>query len=212
MVLMAKKVTTKPGFNIQKWYPWILLVASMIGLFASFTITVEKIELLKNPQHHLSCSLSPLLTCGPIITSKQASAFGFPNPLFGLFAFGVLISVAVAMLAGSVVNKEKQWYWRLYIVGHLLGFVFMGWLISQALYNLKALCIYCMVAWAVTIALNWYGFLWMSSTGRLKVSGGAAKFRDWGLRNHWGFVLLCYLFIFALILIQFQDYFHSIWL
>lgn len=199
------------GFNIQKWYPWILAVAAFIGFFASFILTIEKFELLINPNHHLSCSINPLLSCGPIITSKEASAFGFPNPLIGLFAFSVLFSVAMAMFAGSAAKKEARWYWRLYIIGHLFGISFVVWLIHEALYELKALCIYCMVAWAMTIALNWYGFLWMTTTGRLQVSTRVAKFRDWGLKNHWGFVLLCYLVIFGMILIQFRDYFHSVW-
>lgn len=208
----TKKVTsTRRLFDIQKWYPYVLLVGAILGSFASFTLTVEKFELLKNPAHHLSCSLSPLLTCGPIITSDQASAFGFPNTLIGIFAFSVLIATAANMLVGSTVKKEARWYWKLFIVGHLFGLGFMIWLISQALYDLKALCIYCMLAWAVTIVLNWYGFLWLSSTGRLAVSSRVAKFRDWGLRNHWGFVLLCYLVIFGLILMAFRDYFHSVW-
>lgn len=210
---MAKKVAIKQatGFNIQKWYPWILAVASFIGFFASFTLTVEKFEILKNPQHHLSCSISPLLSCGPIITSPEASAFKFPNPIIGLFAFSVLFSVSMAMFAGSVVDKSKQWYWRLYIVGHLFGLGFIAWLMSQAFYELKALCIYCMVAWAVTIVLNWYGFLWMSTTGRLKVSGKVDQFRQWGLRNHWGVVLVVYLFVFTLIFFAFREYFRTVW-
>lgn len=211
-IKVAKNNTTKSKlFDIQKWYPYILLVGAIVGFFASFTLTIEKFELLKNPAHHLSCSISPLLSCGPIITSNQASAFKFPNPIIGLFAFSVLLSVAVSMLAGSVVDKKAGWYWKLFIVGHLFGLGFIIWLMQEAFYDLRALCIYCMVAWAVTIVLNWYGFLWMSSTGRLNVSARVAKFRDWGLRNHWGFVLLCYLVVFGLILMAFRDYFHSVW-
>jgi hypothetical protein len=67
------------------------------------------------------------------------------------------------------------------------------------------------VAWAVTIVLNWYGFLWMTTTGRLKVSAKGDKFRVWGLRNHWGVVLVAYLFIFTLIFFAFRDYFRTVW-
>ena len=203
--------TDRKFFDIKKWYPWILAVCALIGFAASFTLTVEKFAILKNPNHHLSCSINPLLSCGPIITSEEASAFGFPNPIIGLFAFSTLFTVAIGMFAGSAVDAKAKWYWRLYIVGHLFGFGFIVWLMSEAFYDLKALCIYCMVAWAVTIALNWYGFLWMTTTGRLKIGPKITKFRDWGLKNHWGFVLLCYVFVFALILIQFRTYFHSVW-
>lgn len=199
------------GFNIQKWYPRILLVAAIIGFAASFTLTLEKFAILKNPNHQLTCSINPLLSCGPIITSDEASAFGFPNTLIGIFAFGVLIAVAVNMLAGATVKKEQKWYWKTFVAVHVFGLGFVAWLIGEALYELKALCIYCMVAWAVTIILNWYGFLWLSSTGRLGASSKVAKMRDWGLKNHWGVVLLAYLLVFGLIFVQFRDYFHSVW-
>lgn len=188
-----------------------MATAAFIGFFASFTLTVEKFAILKNPNHRLSCSINPLLSCGPIITSPEASAFGFPNPIIGLFAFSVLFSVAMAMFGGAVVDAGKRWYWRLYIVGHLFGVGFIAWLMSEAFYDLKALCIYCMIAWAMTIILNWYGFLWMTSTGRLKIGPKLTKFRDWGLRNHWGFVLLCYLAVFGLIFFAFRAYFESVW-
>lgn len=115
------------------------------------------------------------------------------------------------MLGGATAKKEAQWYWRLYIAGHLFGLGFIAWLMSEAFYDLKALCIYCMVAWAVTIVLNWYGFLWMVDTGRLKASKHVERFKDWGLQNHWGVVLVVYLAIFGLILGAFSAYFHSIW-
>lgn len=210
-----KAVKTKTSkaklFNIEKYYPWILAVLAFIGFFASFTLTLEKIEIIKNPNHQLSCSINPLLSCGPIITSPEASAFKFPNPIIGLFAFSTLFAVAMGMLAGSSVKKEAKLYWRFFIAGHLFGLGFIIWLMSEAFYDLKALCIYCMIAWAVTLGLNWYGFLWMSSTGRLKVNDKVAKFRDWGLQNHWGVLLASYLAVFFVIFFAFRDYFESVW-
>lgn len=205
------KSNSSEGINIQKWYPRILAVLALIGFIASFVLIVEKIAIIKNPSHRLSCSINPLLSCGPIITSDEASAFGFPNPIIGLFSFSTLFCVAMGMLAGAIADVKAKWYWRLYIVGHLFGLGFIAWLMSEAFYELKALCIYCMVAWAVTIGLNWYGFLWMTKTGRLKIGNRLTAFRDWGLRNHWGFLLLCYLFVFTLIFFAFRTYFESVW-
>lgn len=209
----SNKVSSKElkSFNIQKWYPWILAILSAVGFAASMILTIEKIAILKNPNHHLTCSINPLLSCGPIITSDEASAFGFPNPIIGLAAFSSLFTVAIGMLVGSVAEAKVKWYWRLYILGHLFGLGFIAWLMSKAFYDLRALCVYCMVAWAVTIPLNWYGFLWLSSTGRLKLNTQFTRFRDWGLRNHLGFVLIFYLFVFGLILAAFSDYFHTVW-
>lgn len=206
---MAKKLQT--GINIEKWYPRILVVLAALGFLASFVLTVEKYEILKNPNHHLTCSINPLLSCGPIITSPQASAFGFPNPIIGLFAFSVLFAVGMTMLAGSVVKKEVRWYWRLYIAGHLFGLGFVFWLMHEVFFELKALCIYCMVAWAVTFGLNWYKFLWMGATGRIALNDSLKKFHSWGLRNHWGALLASYLAVFVVIFFVFRAYFESVW-
>lgn len=195
---------------IERIYPRTLAVLSLIGFIASFVLTLEKFAILKNPSHHLSCSINPLLSCGPIITSPEASAFGFPNPLIGVFAFGVLFAVAMTMLAGSVVKKEATWYWALYVIGHLFGLGLVFWLIHEAVYEIKALCIYCIVAWAVTFGLNWYGFLWLSITKRIRIPKKLERFRDWGAKNHVGVLLLSYIFVFFLIVMQFRDYFETL--
>lgn len=199
------------GINIEKWYPRILVVLAIIGLAASFILTLEKIAIIKDPNHRLTCSVNPLLSCGPIITSPEASAFGFPNPLIGIFSFSILLAVGMTMLAGSVVKKEARWYWRTYIAAHLFGLFFVFWLMSEAFYELKALCIYCMVAWAVTFGLNWYKFLWMGKTGRITLKGRVKDFHAWGLQNHWLALLASYLAVFALIFFAFRAYFESVW-
>ena len=37
---------------------------------------------------HPGCSLNPVVSCGNIMKSEQAAAFGFPNPMLGLVAYG----------------------------------------------------------------------------------------------------------------------------
>ena len=128
---------------------WIVL-AGAIGLASSFTLTVEKIELLINPKYVPSCNFNPVLSCGSIMVTKQASLFGFPNPLIGIVSFTLVIVTGV--LAWSKV-RIPQWYWVGLLIGTTLGAVFVHWLIFQSLYRIGALCPYCMVVWSVTIPL-----------------------------------------------------------
>lgn len=60
--------------------PWLLIVTGSLGLLSSFVITVDKFELLKNPDFRPSCSINPVLSCTNVMLSDQASVFGFPNP------------------------------------------------------------------------------------------------------------------------------------
>jgi uncharacterized membrane protein len=128
---------------------WILL-AGLGGLTAALTLTIEKIELLINPNYVPSCSINPVLSCGSVMQTPQASAFGFPNPLIGIVAFSVVVVTGVLALA----NVElPRWYWIGLATGTALGVVFIHWLIFESLYRIGALCPYCMVVWAVTVTM-----------------------------------------------------------
>ncbi|MHA7663439.1 vitamin K epoxide reductase family protein [Mycolicibacterium sp. HS_4_1] len=128
---------------------WVLL-AGLLGELAAFVLTVEKIRQIQNPSYVPSCSINPVLSCGSVMLTKQASVFGFPNPLIGIAAFSVVIVTGVLAVAGI---RLPRWYWAGLAGGTLLGAVFVHWLIYQSLYVIGALCPYCMVVWVVTMAL-----------------------------------------------------------
>ena len=176
---------------IQQTLPVILLLTAIVGLFASFTLTVEHINLLKDPSHSLSCSINPVLACGPIMHSKEATVFGFPNPLIGLVMFGAQLMMAVAMLAGA---HMKRWFWRLYGLGILVGLVFTGWLVWHSLYVIGAICIYCFMVWIILPIAAWYIFQYMLAEKYISLK--SSKF----LRKHHGDILAIF-FIFLVILI-----------
>lgn len=139
-----------PGVRVAPASAWWVLFAGTAGLIASATLTVEKINVLLNPSYVPSCSINPILSCGSVMATPQASEFGFPNPLIGIAAFTVIVVTGV--LAVSKVSLP-QWYWIGLTVGALAGAGFVHWLIFQSLYRVGALCPYCMVVWAVTILL-----------------------------------------------------------
>src|SRR4051812_36578146 len=128
---------------------WIL-IAGVVGLAAALTLTLEKIEILINPAYVPSCSINPVLSCGSVMITPQAAAFGFPNPLIGVVSFTLVVVTGVLALAKV---KLPQWYWAGLAIGTLLGVGFVHWLIFQSLYRIGALCPYCMVVWAVIIPL-----------------------------------------------------------
>ena len=127
-----------------------VLIAGVVGLAAALTLTIEKIEILINPDYVPSCSINPVLSCGSVMVTPQASAFGFPNPLIGIVSFTVVVVTGVLAVAKV---RLPRWYWAGLAVGTLLGVGFIHWLIFQSLYRIGALCPYCMVVWAVTIPL-----------------------------------------------------------
>lgn len=129
---------------------WVMVIGGVIGLAASSILTIEKLELLANPAYKPSCSINPVMACSPVMNSWQASLFGFPNPLIGIAAFAVVVTLGVGVLSGS---RFTRWIWIGLQAAVVISVVFVHWLIYSSLYDIGKLCIYCMVVWAVTIAL-----------------------------------------------------------
>jgi uncharacterized membrane protein len=123
---------------------FLMLIGSISGFVASFLLTVDKIEVLKDSGYTPSCNISETLNCKSVMLSNQAEVFGFPNALIGIAAFAIFIAIGVALLAEVQLPK---WFWQIAFVGTLLGVIFSHWLAYQTTFEIGALCPYCMVAW-----------------------------------------------------------------
>src|SRR5688572_2758644 len=77
-----------------------LVLAGSIGLLSAAILIIEKINLLENPKDALSCDINPFVSCGNVINTDQASAFGFPNPLIGVAGFALVVTLGVLLAAG----------------------------------------------------------------------------------------------------------------
>jgi uncharacterized membrane protein len=115
--------------------PWVLAVGGGIGMLAAFILTIEKINLLTDPGYRPTCSINPILSCGSVMTTPQAAAFGFPNPLIGIAGFSVVATLGVLLLSGV---RPPRWCWLGLQAGVTFGVVFVHWLIYQSLYRIGA--------------------------------------------------------------------------
>src|SRR6478752_5245608 len=161
-----------PLMTRDRPFAWLLLITGVVGWLASGTLVLEKLEVLKDPNHVTVCDVNPWISCGQVMQTWQSSAFGFPNMFIGIVAFAIIITTAMGILAGA---KFARWYWLGLQAGVTLGFVFVVWLWSQALYSIHILCPFCMIVWAVMIPL----FVWVTvrniSHGVLPMPAGAAR-------------------------------------
>ncbi|MCR2809489.1 MULTISPECIES: vitamin K epoxide reductase family protein [unclassified Microbacterium] len=139
-----------------------LLIAGVIGWWAAFSLTVERLHLLMDPDAILGCDISPLVQCGKNLESWQGSVFGFPNPILGLTGWVAPIVVGAAILAGA---RFARWFWLLFELGLAFAFVFVIWLIGQSVFVLGTLCPWCMVTWVVTIPTFYAVTLHLLRTG-----------------------------------------------
>jgi uncharacterized membrane protein len=197
----AEQSARPSGVPVRRASAWWVLIAGVAGLTAALTLTVEKISMLRNPSYVPSCSINPVLSCGSVMATPQASAFGFPNPLIGIVAFSVVVATGVLAVSRTALPR---WYWLGLAGGTLLGVVFVHWLIFQSIYRIGALCPYCMVVWAVTIPL----FVVVSSIA-VRPLGRYAPARmlyTW----RWSVTALWFAVLILLILMQFWYYWSTL--
>ena len=175
----AAGMTTDAGSS-RPSLGWLLLCGGIVGLLASFVLTVEKFALVADPAYVPTCSINPVLSCGSVMASAQAEVFGFPNPLLGIVGFTIVVVTGVALIGRATL---PSWYWLGLQGGVTFGVVFVHWLAWQSLYRIGALCPYCMVVWAVTIPLFSYvtfrnldAFLAPTRPGLRRAVAGVAQF------------------------------------
>lgn len=178
-----------------------LVVLGATGLAAAFTLTVERFRLLVDPAYRPSCDLNPVLSCGSVMVTDQASLFGFPNPLLGIAGFAVVVTIGVVLASGAMVPR---WILGGLALGAAAGGVLVHWLIFQSLYRINALCPWCMVVWTVTFPIVVWSIL-IGAGGR---DGPRPVAALWSVR--YLVVLFWYLAVAVLILERFWDYWSTL--
>jgi uncharacterized membrane protein len=184
--------TKRPlGFSL------FLIVAGFVGLTAAFALTLEKIHKLLHPEEAASCDYSVVVQCGKNLASWQGSLLGFPNPIIGLMAWSVVITIGVSILAGA---SYANWFWRGLNIGAAVALGFVIWLFSQSVFVLGTLCPWCMVTWFATIPLFWVVTFWNMKNG------------IWGLKAQrlgntllsWVAIIILVSFLIEAVIAQFQ--------
>lgn len=199
-----EKLIESPG----KRYAYTLIWTGILGWFAAFSLTLERIHVATNPDATLSCDLNPFISCKSVMLTAQAKLFGFPNPLIGLAAFIAPIVVGFAILAGA---RFARWFWRCFLIGCSLGFVFVIWLFSQSTFVIHVLCPYCMIAWAAMIPLFWRVFLHAAAEGIIDVPVRTVGFFVRWANSPWLFTLVTELLAVMTIIFSFWYQWPQLW-
>ncbi|GHC95071.1 hypothetical protein GCM10007079_46320 [Nocardiopsis terrae] len=198
---------------ISRALPWVLVVGGLVGLVSATALLVEKIRSLADPDHVPACSFNPVLSCGTVMSTPQAEAFGIPNPVLGVACFAVVTTVGTALLAGTGTGPApgfRRWFWLGLQAGCVFGVVFVHWLIFQSLYRIGALCPYCVVVWAVTIPLFWYVTLHNLRSGHLPAPELLRRPAGVLARNHTVVLTVWGLLIAAAVAQAFWSYWTSL--
>ena len=134
-------------FHSRKWLFGEMLFGAIASLYAAFVLSIEAVNLAKDPNLSLSCDFGAVFSCSKVALTWQASLFGFPNAFLGIAAESVVITVAVLGLAGM---RFPRWFMIAAQTIYLFGFVFAYWLFYESVFHIGALCIYCLTVQLAT--------------------------------------------------------------
>ncbi|MGQ1797021.1 vitamin K epoxide reductase family protein [Kocuria oceani] len=141
---------SEPAARADRRWGLVALVTGLLGFYGAATLVYERVQLFLDAGHRTSCDINSWLSCGTVMRTPQAEAFGFPNPFIGLVAYAVVVAVALAVLAGA---RFAAWYWWGVQIGVTLGWLFVLWLWYQTTFEINALCLYCMLVWVMQTVL-----------------------------------------------------------
>jgi len=140
---------------------WIVL--SLVAWAVSFMLYREYVGQLTDVEPTFSCNISPLVTCGPNLLSPAGNLLGFTNSILGMLAFLGPIFAAVGALAAP--GGMRAWYWRVFAVFVLGGYLLVHMFAYRSVFEFASLCPWCMVVWLATIPLFWSVTSWTMRAG-----------------------------------------------
>ncbi len=136
----------------NRWIFISMLVGAIGSLVAAFVLSVEVLHLARNPDAVLSCSLNIVVNCATVAKHATNELFGFPNSFIGLMSEPVVITVAIAGLAGIRFPRLFMFTAQIF---YTLGFIFALTLLYISMYVIQALCPWCLLVTLTTI-LVWF--------------------------------------------------------
>lgn len=126
----------------NRWIFLSMLIGAIFSLTAAFVLTNDAFRLAENPNTQLTCSVNAVINCTTVAKSHYNQLFGFPNSFLGLMMEPVVITVAIAGLAGIKFPKLFMLFAQF---GYTLGFIFALWLFGISYFIIGALCPWCML-------------------------------------------------------------------
>jgi uncharacterized membrane protein len=204
---MLKRMNKIKSLTLQQSIGYILAICGLIGFFAAFTLTVEKMELIKNPNYIPTCNVSPLISCGSVMKTPEASIFGFANSLIGVMGFSVVTTIGMALIAGA---KFKRWFWLGLQLGTIFGIGFVHWLIYQSVFDIGKLCPYCIVVWSVMIPIFVYTTLYNLRFGNITVPAKLKSVNAFIQKHHGDIIIAWFVIIIGIILNRFWFYWKTL--
>jgi len=120
----------------------VILVGTILSLMSAFILSIDALEIAKNPGVILNCSINAIINCATVAKSSFAEIFGFPNSFIGLISQPIFITIAIAGLFGVKFPRLFMFYAQII---YTFAFIFAYYLFFIGLFIIQAVCPWCLV-------------------------------------------------------------------
>lgn len=177
----------------NRWIFTSMLIGALLSLLASFVLSVEAVELAKNPNAQLSCNVNVILNCATVNNHPTGTLFGFPNSFIGMMAEPIVITVAIAGLAGVAFPRLFMFTAQIF---YTLGLLFALFLLYVSMFVIGALCPWCLLVTLTTI-LVWFAITRYNirENNLYLPKKLSSRLHDWLDRDYDKFVMALVIFI-----------------
>ncbi|MBW4062060.1 hypothetical protein HJC99_05810 [Candidatus Saccharibacteria bacterium] len=184
--------------------PYVILISSLVGLVASIVLTYDQVNIWLNPGYLAPCTLNPVLSCGSVIHSGLGHVFGVPAPFLGLVMFPALAAFGLIAATGATLKRRHYLALQAAVTGSALFAVWLFWL---SLYQIKALCPYCLVTDVAVYTVAWYVTLYNIQQGYILANARCRRFNAFVLKYNLELLLTFFVVVTAFTLHHFWYYY-----
>lgn len=136
----------------NRWIFLSMLIGGLGSLLAAFVLSNDAITIAAHPNAVLSCSVNVVLNCATVARDASSHLFGFPNSFIGLMTEPIVITIAIAGLAGVMFPRKFMFAAQ---IGYTLGLIFALTLLGISTFHIGALCPWCLLV-TVTTLFEWF--------------------------------------------------------
>ena len=136
---------TTDAAQAPRWARVTSLLLSVAGLLVSAYLTVEHYS----SSTTLACPETGVVNCVKVTTSSYSTLVGVPVALLGLLFFTAMS----VLCAPAAWRASSPWVGRARLTGSVAGVVMVAYLVWAELFRIDAICLWCTVVHALTVAL-----------------------------------------------------------
>ena len=179
------------SFIKQHYLAIIICFFAFTGFVSAFVLTVEKFEVLRNPNAELACNINSVFNCGTVMKSPYAEVFGIPWSLLGVAGYPAAILTGLIYIDRKKTNRILTYLVTLPPLG---AFILSSYFMWVTAYVIGAFCPWCVLS-AISSTNIFFALLTIQiQENNLGFSDKIAKILQDKLRQGWGiyFMLLLY--------------------